>query len=232
MRRALLLALWPLAALAAEPQLPEINVRYSVTYTGIGLGQASIVLKRQGGDNCYRYESITDPIWLVVMLYGAPHETSVFCVADGKVVAKHFEFVLPGREKDGFRLDFDPAAHKVRGTPKGDVRDVPPDVQDRFGLQQAVRLWVMAHVHDKNPGTVEFPCADDRRVVRYKFAITAREPVDTPAGHFDTVRVERIDDPKKAMKFWLAPERDYMPVKVHIKGKVEIHMALLPPQKA
>jgi hypothetical protein len=231
-KRALWLALWPLAALAAEPQLAEIDVHYSVTYTGIGLGRATIQLTRMDGGNCYRYESITDPIWLVVMLYGAPHETSEFCIVNGKVVAKRFEFVNPKREQDSFRLEFDPARHTVRGFPRGDVREVPPDAQDRFGLQQAVRLWVLKHLDDKDPGTVEFPTVDDTRVARYTFAIKGRETVDTPAGTFDTVRVERIDDPKKTMKFWLAPERDYMPVKVHIKGKVEIHMALLPASPA
>lgn len=204
---------------AAEPTLPELGVTYAVTWNGIALGDAVITLKRQGGPDCYRYESVTDPVGIVKMFYGKPHEASEFCVRGGRVVPHRFVFNNPKDKDDSFLLEFDMAGGKVRDG-KGGVREVPPNAQDRFGLQQAVRLWVLEQVRRNGEGeTVEFAMVDDRRVKTYRFAITGREQIDIPAGRFDTVVVQRVDDPKKSSKFWLAPERHYMPVKVEqIRG--------------
>lgn len=214
-------------ALAAEPRLPELHLKYAVTWRGMGLGSAVITLKPQGDADCYRYESLSEPSGLVRMFYGKPHEISEFCVRGGRIVPRRFEFRSP--KDDSFTLEFDAAAGKVRGGAKGE-RDLPANAQDRFAIQQAVRLWVLEH-HDSAPGavTAEFAMVDDRRIRTYRFAITGRERVEVPAGRFDdAVLVQRVDDPKKTTKFWLAPSHDYMPVKVEQvkKGKVELRMVL------
>ncbi len=222
---AALLASGPLAA--AEPQLPELDLKYAVTWRGMGLGNAIITLKPHGDADCYRYESLTEPSGLVRMFYGKPRETSDFCLRKGKLVPQRFEFKSP--KDDSFTLEFDAAAGKVRGGRKGE-RDLPANAQDRFAIQQAVRLWVLENLKSE-PGAVEaeFAMVDDRRIKQYRFAITGRERVEVPAGRFeDAVLVQRIDDPKKTTKFWLAPARDYMPVKVEQvrQGTVELRMVL------
>ena len=70
---------------------------------------------------------------------------------------------------------------------------------------------------------------DDDRVKTYRFAVIGRERIETAAGSFETLRVERVDDPRKSYRYWLAPSRDYVPVKIeHLKdGKVELRMNLL-----
>lgn len=214
---------------AAEPKLPELHLEYGVTWRGMGLGSAVITLAPHGGADCYRYETVSDPVGLVRMFVGKPRETSEFCLRDGKVVPQRFAFHNPKDKEESFTLEFDAAAGKVRGGPKGE-RELPPGAQDRFGIQQAVRLWVLENLKSE-PGakTVEFAMVDDRRVKHYRFAITGREPVVVPAGRFeDAVLVQRIDDPKKTTKFWLAPSRDYMPVKVEQvkQGTVELRMVL------
>ncbi|MGQ0585605.1 MAG: DUF3108 domain-containing protein [Gammaproteobacteria bacterium] len=211
-------------ALAAEPKLPELDLKYAVAWRGMGLGSATITLKQQGGTDCYRYESLTDPVGLVRMFYGKPRETSDFCVQGGRVVPKRFEFEDP-KGDDSFTLEFEPG--KVRT--KKQVREVPANVQDRFGIQQAVRLWVLEHL-DSEPGavTAEYAMVDERRIRTYRFAITGRESVEVPAGKFDAVLVQRVDDKKKTIRFWLAPGRDYMPVKVEQvrQGKTELRLEL------
>lgn len=225
----LVLALLGAAAVqAAEPKLPELNLKYAVTWRGMGLGNAIITLAPRGGDDCYRYESLTEPSALVRMFYGKPHEISDFCVKGGKVVPQHFEFRSP-KDGESFTLEFDVAKGQVRGGPK-EQRDLPANAQDRFGIQQAMRLWVLEHLKSE-PGadTAEFAMVDDHRIRKYRFAITGRETVEVPAGKFeDAVLVQRIDDKKKTTKFWLAPSRDYMPVKVEQvkQGSVELRMVL------
>jgi Protein of unknown function (DUF3108) len=230
MKRALVVAtlLAAGAATAAEPALPELNMRYAVAWRGMGLGNAIITLKQQGAAGCYRYESLTEPSALVRMFYGKPREVSDFCVRKGRIVPQRFEFKSP-KDEESFTLEFDTAAGKVRGGPK-ETRDLPANAQDRFGIQQAVRLWVLEHLKSE-PGAeiAEFAMVDDHRIRHYKFAITGRETVDVPAGRFeDAVLVQRVDDKKKSIKFWLAPSRDYMPVKVEQvkQGSVELRMVL------
>jgi hypothetical protein len=216
------------AARAAEPKLPELNLKYAVAWRGMALGNAIITLKPHGGDDCYRYESLTEPSGLVRMFYGSPREISDFCVKGGKVVPQRFEFVSP-KNADSFTLEFDMARGKVRGGVK-EEREIPAIAQDRFGMQQAVRLWVLEHLKSE-PGadTVEVAMVDDHRIRQYRFAITGRETVEVPAGKFEgAVLVQRIDDKKKTTKFWLAPTRDYMPVKVEQvkQGSVDLRMVL------
>ena len=230
MRAAVLLAatLAATPAPGAEPKLPELDLAYAVTWRGMSLGSAQISLKPQGGADCYKYESVSHPSGLVRMFYGKPRESSEFCVRSGKVVPQRFEFQNAKNESQSFKLEFDAAAGKVRGGAK-DVRDVPPNAQDRFGIQQAVRLWVLEHLKSE-PGAqeVEFAMVDERRVKKYRFAITGRETVEVPAGKFEAVLVQRVDDKKKTTKFWLAPAKDYMPVKVEQvkQGSVELRMVL------
>jgi hypothetical protein len=213
---------------AEEPKLPELKLTYAVTWKGLGLGSATVVLKPKGEADCYRYESLTEPIGLVRMFYGKPHETSDFCVSGGRVVPRRFEFTNPKDDGASFTLEFDAKAGKVRDG-KGKERDIPANAQDRFGLQQAVRLWVLEHLKSEpRAEKAEFASVDDTRVRPYTFAITGREKVETPAGTFETILVQRIDNPNRTSKFWLAPEREYMPVKVEQfrNGSSELRMVL------
>ena len=205
--------LLPFAVHAAEPVLPELTAQYTVEWGGMSLGDAAVTLKAAETPGCYRYESATKPIGMVRWIYGSPYERSEFCIEKNRVVPKHFVFSNPKREKDGFTLDFDWTAKTVSSN-RASPRPLPDNAQDRFGLQQAVRLWVLQNLDKKDPGTVEFTMVEDDRMKVYKFAIAGREKLKVPAGEFDTVLVQRVDDPKKTSKFWLAPSRDYMPVKV------------------
>ena len=225
MRAALALALLVLLsgpAGAAEPKLPELSLAYAAAWNGIKLGDILVTLKPDGTADCYRYESSSNPVGLVRMFYGKPRETSEFCVARGKVVPKHFVYE---RGDDSFTLDFEPG--KVKDG-RGNVRDVPANAQDRFGLQQAVRLWVLERERSQNPGSVEFAMVDDEQVRVYRFAITGRERVELPAGAFEAVKVERVDNPNRISRFWIAPEVGWMPVKVETgrNGKVQLRMEL------
>lgn len=212
---------------AAEPVLPPLTAQYTVEWGGFSLGEAVVTLEATATPNCYRYESATRPVGMVRWLYGSPYERSEFCIEKNRVVPKYFVFANPKREKDGFTLEFDWAAKMVNSN-RAAPRPIPANAQDRFGLQQAVRLWVIQNLGKKDPGTAEFTMVEDDRMKVYKFAITGNETLKVPAGEFDTVVVQRVDDPRKTMKFWLASARDYMPVKVErIKdGDSEFKMVL------
>lgn len=212
------------AAAAAEPRLPDLDLTYAAEWNGIKLGDIMVTLKAGEGADCYRYESRAEPVGMVRMFYGKPRETSEFCIAAGKVVPRRFSYQ---RGDDSFTLDFDLPGGKVRDG-QGRERDIPANAQDRFGLQQAMRLWVISNGGKPDPGEVEFALVDDDRVRHYRFAITGRETLKLPAGTFETVKVERVDNPDRISRYWVAPGAQWMPVKVESgrDGKIQLRMEL------
>jgi len=203
---------WTAIPAAQAASLTPMQLSYDVAWSGTPLGIGTLTLSAEAGD-CYRYELATHPIGMVRWLYGSPKETSHFCVQDGAVVPSTMRFENAKRPKDGFALTFDFAKALVLGGRNGPL-PIPAGAMDRLSVHQAARLWVKRHVNDANPGVLVVPIADHKRVKSYTFAIKGRSMVSTPAGSFDAIRFERIDDPKTTLRFWLAPEKDYMPVKV------------------
>jgi hypothetical protein len=211
------------------PLLPTMDYHYDVSWGGMGVGQMQVSLKAGDKPDCYRYEAISHPSALAAMLYGSPNETSLFCVKDGAIRSQHFESVLPSDDKQSYQLDFDWDKRKVFDSKNG-PRDIPADAIDSFALQQAVRLWVVQHAKDANPPIAEFTMVDHKNLTHYQFRLMGHEPVQTAAGKFDTIRLERIDNPAKVGRFWLAPDRGYMPVVIETKsgGKPTVRMELAP----
>lgn len=213
-----------------EPQLQPYVAAYSLSWGGATLGQGTITLAPHTDKDCYRFDSQTKPVAPVRWIYGSPRETSLFCMRDGVIRGSSFEYHNDKREKDNFTLDFDWATQRVKTLKGGELtqRELPAAAYDRFVLQLAVRQWARAHADDKDPQPAEFVMVDDDRIVTYRFAIIGRETVETPAGSFETLRVERIDDPHKNLRSWLAPSRDYLPVKIERleDGEVKLRMLL------
>lgn len=231
--RALLLGLLLASgvAAAAEPQLAARSDRYSVQWGDISLGEGTISLKVLGGD-CYLYESVTDPIALVRWTYGSPRDASRFCLREGQVQAQRYEYINDKRRKDSFTLEFDWKTRRVKDIHGGEVRvrELPPGAAyDRFVIREAVRLWVQDQAGKEPRPEAGFMMVDEDRIRSYRFAITGRETIEVPAGRFETLRVERIDHPKKSYRYWVSPDHGYLPVKIeHInKGKAELRMELL-----
>ncbi len=204
-------------AAAVDAPLPVLNLVYSVNYGGIGAGEADVSLKPDAKAGCYIYETKTRPVGFIKMLFGSPNQVSRFCVEGGVVRSQRFESVLEKDEEQSYVLDFDYAKRQVTDE-NGVVREIPSEAVDSFALQQAVRLWVAKHATDASPPIAEFTMVDRKNLTHYQLKLAGRETIKTPAGNFDTIRLERIDNPDKIGRFWLAAERDWMPVKIQTKS--------------
>lgn len=216
------------AATADTPALPSLDLSYSASWGGLGVGSIEVALKPEGNPGCYRYTNTSHPTALVRSLYGSPNQISLFCVQDGRIRSQHFESILPGDDKQSYKLDFDWSKHTVTDQ-NGQVRSIPDDAVDSFALQQAVRLWVLAHAKDEKPPVAEFTMVDNKNLTHYQFRFAGHQQVEVPAGTFDTLLMERIDNPDKVGRFWLAPDRYYLPAKTETKngGKPTVQMVLL-----
>jgi len=209
------------AAAVVDAPLPVLNLVYSVNYGGIGAGEADVSLKPDptagAKTGCYIYETKTRPVGFIKMLFGSPNQISSFCVEGGVVRSQRFESVLQKDEEQSYVLDFDYAKRQVTDE-NGLVREIPSEAVDSFALQQAVRLWVAKHAGDASPPLAEFTMVDRKNLTHYQLKLAGRETIKTPAGNFDTIRLERIDNPDKVGRFWLAADRDWMPVKIQTKS--------------
>lgn len=209
------------AAAAVDAPLPALSLVYSVNYGGIGAGDADVSLKPDptvgAKAGCYIYETRTRPVGFIKMLFGSPNQVSRFCVEGGVVRSQRFESVLENDDKQSYVLDFDYAKRQVTDE-NGVVREIPSEAVDSFALQQAVRLWVAKHAADASPPLAEFTMVDRKNLTHYQLKLAGRETIKTPAGSFETIRLERIDNPDKVGRFWLAAERDWMPVKIETKS--------------
>lgn len=210
------------------PVLPSLDLVYSASFGGLGVGSVEVTLKPEGDPGCYRYTNTSSPSALVRALYGSPNQTSLFCVRDGRIRSRHFESILPGDDKQSYKLDFDWTRHTVTDQ-LGQSRDIPDDAIDSFALEQAVRLWVLAHANDEKPPVAEFTMVDHKNLTHYQFRFGGHQQVQVPAGTFDTLLMERIDNPDKVGRFWLAPDRGYLPAKIETRngGRPTVQMVLV-----
>ncbi len=212
---------------AVADMLKAARLSFDVDWNGIPLGDANINLIPEG-QGCYRYESKTNPIGAVRWLYGSPYEVSEFCVKDGVIRPSHYQYSIDKRPKDGFTLDFDWAARKVKTVKNGQttMRDLPEVAYDRFGMQQAIRLWVMSLSDTTKRSEAEFVSVDDRDINHYRFAVLGHEKVETAAGTIDAIRIDRIDSKTRSTHSWVAPSRDFQVIKVESvnRGNVELKM--------
>jgi hypothetical protein len=134
-------------------------------------------------------------------------------MADGKVLSQSFDFRRSDKKEDNFSLRFNWEDGVVRSS-AGEMRPLETGMIDRLAMQIAIQNWVVSRAGKPGPEEFAVTKVEDERAKVYRFRIVAREQVQTPAGTFDTVRVERVNDKKKTTVFWLAPARNYMAVRV------------------
>ena len=205
-------AAWADDAPAPAPALPDTDYVYDAVWAGMPGGQVEVALKPEGAAGCYRYTSVARPTAMVKMLYGSANQASLFCLKDGRIRSHHFETVVSGNDKLSYHLDFDWDKHSVDDG-AGQVREIPDDAIDSLALEQAVRLWVIAHAGDAAAPVAEFTMVDHKNLTHYQFKLNGHEQVQTPAGTFDALVMERVDNPNKLGRFWIAPELGYTLVK-------------------
>jgi hypothetical protein len=191
------------------------------------LGEARFSLAPSGAAGCWRYEYSAHPSGLAALFIGTLSERSDFCMEDGHLRSRHFEFHRSDRKKDDFSVDFDWKAGTARSSRNLAV-PLADGTTDRLAMQIEIQRWVIARNGQPGPDELAVTKVEANKPRTYRFRIVAREPVTVPAGRFDAVRVERVDNPKRTVRFWLAPNLGYAAVRVENvdDGDEQFSMAL------
>lgn len=122
----------------------------------------------------------------------------------------------------GGQVDFDWPGMKAHGT-RG-VYAIDGKVVDALGLAMMARCQLKAGM-----STLTFRVAEPEGVRAFNYEVVGREQLKTPAGTFNTIKIERIYPEKGRRTFlWAAEDMDYFMVRMDhienplVRGKMEL----------
>lgn len=88
---------------------------------------------------------------------------------------------------------------------------IEPGIHDKLSYQLQMPADIAA-----GKTSLSYQVADGGRLQTYRFKVTGEDTVDTPAGQFTAIRVERDrgEDADRETLIWFAPELDYLVVRL------------------
>ena len=202
---------------AATLQLIPFQAQFSVSRNGIQLGRLELQLEISATGE-YSYTGHTIPAPLVRLFYSDEiHETSHGRYQGDTIIPLQYEHrrLRQGEQEKLTRLDFDWADKKVWSESEGSrwAQAVTPGSQDKVSQQLALRLDLAA-----GKERTSYAVADGGRIKTYHFKVVGRETIKLPNGRLKCLRVRRSKGTRPPdYTIWIAPELDYLPVKIERK---------------
>jgi hypothetical protein len=226
-------ARWRVAAAAAALLLTVGTARseelkpYSATYNGIwhGMTVAVSTLKLEQTGDTWTFSSRSEPRGIGKFASGVfpPLQVSVVRVTDQGVLPQSFKS-SGGNSGKSIELKYDWENHRVTGSYEGTPVDLPlkPGVQDDGSVQLALMVELLA---GRTPPTVQL--IDKNSVREYEFSRGGQETIKTPLGDVPTMvfKSQKKYSPR-ITRFWCAPDRGYVPMRVQQKKGDEVQWTL------
>ncbi len=203
-----------LASAGGSTPLPEplqaFDARYAVTRSGMRLATMQMRLAPHSAG--WRYSSRTDAQGIARLFIDGPStEETLLERSDGGLRPLRYRHVEPDAA-DRLEVHFDWANQRaVVQTPEGEHSvAIEAGTHDPFSAVLAVMQGLAS-----GQQRIELPGIDnDGERSRLAFAVRSRETIRVPLGEYETARVERIRDDKRKTITWLAPELDWLPVRL------------------
>jgi hypothetical protein len=201
---------------------------FQATYSGIwhGLTVAVSQLKLEQTADTWTFTSRSEPRGLGRLASGVfpPLQVAVVRVSAGAVQPQSFKS-SGGSASKNTDLEYDWQTHRVTGTYEGTAVDMPltPQMQDDGSVQLSLMVALLA---GHTPATVQL--IDKNSVRDYQFAKEGDAKLSTPLGEIATVvyRAQKVNSPRQT-RFWCAPDRGYVPLKVEQTIGQDVQWTLL-----
>lgn len=215
----LLAALLPAAAPAALPELSATVARYKVIVNGIPAGTAATIAVQTGDGKAGAAQSI-EASFNVQNRFFKHHEVSRFDWQGCRVTPHEYlhEFQGLGIERSS-AISFD-HAHGIAVETRGGKRvEIPLTANVTDGLNMA--MLARCRLRDGNQ-RFNLPVIYRGERKELEFAVKGNERVETPAGTFDSVVVERhYPNGGRRTRVWVAPALDWFMVRFeHVENPV------------
>ncbi len=223
----------PVVIPTLQAPLPEYTfpvkqtLRFTVDWRVFTAGTAVFQLEQVGG--VQKVSATADSVGTVTMLFPVIDRfQSSFDTKTGCSVG-FAKQLSEGRRKVSSELTFDYGAGKqtqteknlVKGTQKTQVASIPACVTDSLSgiFYAASQPMVIGQ-------PIKFPLADSMRTVTVAMKVEAKEEVKTPAGTFQTIRVQPTADEgivksRGNIWIWYTDDARHMPV------QIRVHLSLL-----
>lgn len=200
---------------SAEPRpalLPGNRwLRYDVTGQAKGLNySASGEIRWQANDGRYQAD-----LKISAFLLGSRSQQSTGRLTDTGLVPERFA----DKSRSERAAHFEPEQGRIRFS--NNAPDAPwlPGTQDRLSVFFQLAAWLNARPDSLREGQrLSLPVAGTGGADQWHLLVQTQEPLDLPAGRWDTLRVEVL--PQKTfdqrVELWLAPKLDHLPVRIRI----------------
>ena len=231
-RRAEGLLLWVVAALVgavtlqvAASEQPSSGLRpYTAEYKTTARGfDLNVTRKLEADDN--NHFILTNGGKILVVGF---HEISVFRVEGEEIRSISYIYQGTGLVSRRQELHFDAEPGKITSLYKDRWYDLPDNGRtlDRMNQMEQLRLELLQDPAEV--GDITLRIADGKRLKNSQLILIGEETQNTPLGPVATLHYERLhDDPDRKSDFWLAPEWDYLMVRmVHIEDGDPVEMVL------
>lgn len=201
-------------ALAEAVLLPDFTARYKIEKAGLDVIQSTITLESEGSRRHYR--SVSEAIGMLAWFFGDHKivEESVLEVHEGRIRPLLYDYAHHGSDEDrNLHYDFDWRIRQADIDDEGEQKQiaVPEDTLDNFSLQLAL-------IRDAADGrqTMDYPVISKGDLKTYRFTRLGTDTVETPAGRFEAVKLQRVKDDEERTTYttWYAPKLSYLPVQV------------------
>lgn len=211
------------AALAAD--LGAIKA-FQATYTVVSEGSVSLK-----GESTRSLRQNDKQQWLLQSqasaLFASIKESSLFSVNQSQITPHQYSYnrkVLGKTRKANLSFDWQTqiVTNDVENKPW--EMKVQPGVLDKLSYQLQLQTDVAAGKKE-----LSYEVADGGRLKTYSFAVTGEETIETPAGSFKTIKVERVykDNKDRQTLIWFAPALDFQLVKLFRQEKKDKTYSLL-----
>ena len=211
LRLLLALAAAVITSAAGADELKPYRASYEGIWHGVTVAVSDLRLEHTG--DTWTYSSSSSPRGIGRLASGIfpPRQVSVVRVTASGVEPQSFRSEGGDRDKST-DLAYDWGAARVTGTVDGVRVDQPltPGVQDDGSVQLALMVELLAGRTPKS-----FRMIDRSGTREYQFARESEATLETPMGAIATVvyRARKAGSPR-ITRFWCAPGRGYVPLKV------------------
>jgi hypothetical protein len=212
-----------LASFARADELKPYQATYNGIWHGITVAVSNLKLEQTGDTWTYSSKSEGRGLGRFVSDM-APNQTSVVRATPTGIEPQSYQSGGSDSVNTSIQLKYDWQAHRVSGNYQGTPVDLPltPEVQDDGSVQLALMVELLA---GRTPHT--FQLIDKNSVREYKFAREGEATIKTPMGDVATVvyRAQKTYSPR-ITRFWCAPDRGYIPMKVEQKKGDDVQWTL------
>lgn len=199
---------------------------FQATYTVVSEGSVSMK-----GESIRSLSQNEQQQWLLQSqasaLFASIKESSLFSVDQNQITPHQYTYnrkVLGKTRKANLSFDWQSQTVTNDVENKPWTMEIQPGVLDKLSYQLQLQADVAA-------GKKEFTyaVADGGHLKTYNFAVAGEETIETPAGNFKSIRVERVykDNKDRQTLIWFAPALDFQLVKLLRQEKKDKTYSLL-----